>query len=487
MNVLFVGGWEPVGVAGLAVDVSVAASLGVRALGAITAVTAQGPGVHAIDPTRDDLFGYQLDRTSRAPIAAVKVGALGAARHVRRLTRWLEGRELPVIYDPVLRASTGGELIVEADLAALRALLPRVDLVTPNLDEAERLCGLSRGALVDDEAIEDAARRLLELGARAALVKGGHRGGGFSQDFFLSRSGERAWLSGPRRQDARGTGCALASAIACALAWGPPRVPGLLDAIVVGRAYLARGLRGAVALDPDDEATRALAHGAWPVDAEDLPWITDAAEEGRRPLAAPAETMGFYPIVSRAAQIAPLVRAGVETMQLRVKDLAGAALRAELAAGVDAARGRRLYVNDHLELAIELRAHGVHLGQEDLRAVGHAGVARAIAAGLRVGLSTHAYAELARARAVGPSYVALGPIYPTTLKAMRFAPQGPARLGEWRRLCAAPLVAIGGVTLGRVPELSAADGVSVVSDLVVGGDVEARARDYLAAARKGRC
>jgi thiamine monophosphate synthase len=95
-------------------------------------------------------------------------------------------------------------------------------------------------------------------------------------------------------------------------------------------------------------------------------------------------------------------------------------------------------------------------------------------------VSTHGYAELARTVALRPSYVALGPIYPTTLKAMRFSPQTPARLAEWRRLCDAPLVAIGGITLARVPEVSIADGLSVVADLRVGA-LETRARAYLEA------
>jgi thiamine-phosphate diphosphorylase len=138
-------------------------------------------------------------------------------------------------------------------------------------------------------------------------------------------------------------------------------------------------------------------------------------------------------------------------------------------------------VNDHLDAAIDLHAYGVHLGQEDLQRVGRAAIERAIAAGLRIGVSTHSYAELARAIAIRPSYVALGPVYPTTLKAMRYAPQGPERLAEWQRLCAHPLVAIGGITLARVAELDEAAGISIVGDLHVGGDVEARARSYLAA------
>ena len=189
-------------------------------------------------------------------------------------------------------------------------------------------------------------------------------------------------------------------------------------------------------------------------------------------------SIGFYPIVDRASWIGRLAPLGVPTIQLRIKELGGAELELEIAAAVRVG-GTRLYINDHWLLAIKHRAYGVHLGQEDLA---DADVAAIHAAGLRLGVSTHSYAELARALRLDPTYVALGPIFPTTLKSMPFAPQGVARIAEWKALAGAlPVVAIGGISLAHAPALLAAgaDGIAVVSDVMCAPDPEARARAWV--------
>ncbi|MCB8839526.1 thiamine phosphate synthase [Aurantimonas sp. VKM B-3413] len=193
----------------------------------------------------------------------------------------------------------------------------------------------------------------------------------------------------------------------------------------------------------------------------------------------------FYPIVPSADWVARLVPLGVRLIQLRVKDGTEAEIRAEIrrARGDCAAQDCVLVVNDHWRLAIEEGCGFVHLGQEDLDT---ADVPAIRAAGLSLGLSTHDHEELARALAFAPDYVALGPVYPTTLKAMRFAPQGLERVTEWKhRIGPIPLVAIGGFTLERTEAAFAAgaDIVSVVSDIVGADDPEARTREWLAATR----
>src|SRR5687768_4118126 len=164
----------------------------------------------------------------------------------------------------------------------------------------------------------------------------------------------------------------------------------------------------------------------------------------------------FYPVVDSLAWIERLTRLGVRTIQLRVKDVtherAVAVVREALV--VTRASSTGLVVNDYWRAAIEAGAKHVHLGQEDLA---EADVDAIRAAGLTLGLSTHDEEELATALRHRPDYVALGPIYPTTLKAMRFAPQGLDRIGEWkRRIGSIPLVAIGGITLERGPGVFAA-------------------------------
>jgi thiamine-phosphate pyrophosphorylase len=193
----------------------------------------------------------------------------------------------------------------------------------------------------------------------------------------------------------------------------------------------------------------------------------------------------FYPIVESADWIARLLPCGVRFVQLRIKDRPHAAVRDEIAAAkalCDKA-GATLVVNDYWDIAIDLNCRFVHLGQSDLETADLSAIRRA---GLKLGLSTHDEAELARALAVAPDYIALGPIYPTILKKMAFAPQGLARIGEWKeKLGAIPLVAIGGITLERAKGIfeAGADIVSVVTDITLAADPKARARDWIKATR----
>lgn len=189
----------------------------------------------------------------------------------------------------------------------------------------------------------------------------------------------------------------------------------------------------------------------------------------------------FYPVVDSVAWVARLASLGVGTIQLRVKNLsdadAAAMVRAALAAA--AATGAKLVVNDWWRAAIEAGAAHVHLGHEDLAEADIPAIRRA---GLTIGLSTHDDAELEAALRHDPDYIALGPIYPTTLKPMRFPPQGLARIAEWkRRIGAIPLVAIGGITLERAPAVFAAgaDAIALVSDITQNEDPDARVRAWL--------
>jgi thiamine-phosphate pyrophosphorylase len=191
-----------------------------------------------------------------------------------------------------------------------------------------------------------------------------------------------------------------------------------------------------------------------------------------------------YPIVDSAAWIERLAPAGVRLVQLRIKERTVPQIRAEIRAArrLCAAAAMQLIVNDYWEAALDEDCDFVHLGQGDLLGADLAALRRA---GVRLGVSTHDDAELERALAARPDYVALGPIYPTLLKAMPWQPQGLARLTEWkRRIGALPLVAIGGLTLERVPGVFAAgaDVAAVVTDIVRHASPAERARAWLAAA-----
>jgi thiamine-phosphate pyrophosphorylase len=193
----------------------------------------------------------------------------------------------------------------------------------------------------------------------------------------------------------------------------------------------------------------------------------------------------FYPIVDNAAWVARLTGAGARLVQLRVKDKGEGAIARETreALAISRKAGAALVVNDYWRIAIGEGAPWVHLGQGDLDGADVSAIRKA---GVKLGVSTHDGLELERALALGPDYVALGPIYPTILNAMAFAPQGLDRIGEWkRRVGAIPLVAIGGLNVerARLCLAAGADIVSVVTDIMLNPDPEARAREWIAATR----
>ncbi|MAA96946.1 MAG: thiamine phosphate synthase [Stappia sp.] len=193
----------------------------------------------------------------------------------------------------------------------------------------------------------------------------------------------------------------------------------------------------------------------------------------------------FYPIVDSADWVERLVPLGVRLIQLRVKEMDGAGLRDEIARAerFSKAHDCLLVVNDHWRQAIDLGCRFVHLGQEDLA---EADVGAIREAGLGLGLSSHDHEELDTAIAARPDYIALGPVYPTILKKMKWAPQGLERIGEWKRLIGdIPLVAIGGMSVERAPGAfdHGADIVSVVTDITLNTDPETRTRDWIAVTR----
>lgn len=189
----------------------------------------------------------------------------------------------------------------------------------------------------------------------------------------------------------------------------------------------------------------------------------------------------FYPIFDSVDWLSRALPPGVKLVQLRIKEGGPDTLRGDIRAGLALARkhGAALVVNDHWQLAIEEGAEWLHLGQEDLDTADIPAIRRA---GLRLGLSTHDHAELDRALALAPDYVALGPVYPTILKAMKWEQQGLERVREWKRLVGdTPLCAIGGMSVERAPGAfdAGADIVSAVTDITLNPDPEARMRDWL--------
>jgi thiamine-phosphate pyrophosphorylase len=193
----------------------------------------------------------------------------------------------------------------------------------------------------------------------------------------------------------------------------------------------------------------------------------------------------FYPIFESAEWIERLVPLGIKLVQLRIKDAPDVVMRENIrrAKSTCKTHGCTLIINDYWRVAVEEGCDFIHLGQEDLD---DADIDAIRAAGLRLGISTHDKAELARAVALKPDYIALGPIYPTILKKMKWHEQGTAKLGTWRDLIAdTPLIAIGGMSIDRAAGAfdAGADVVAAVTDITLNASPEDRVRAWLAATR----
>lgn len=190
----------------------------------------------------------------------------------------------------------------------------------------------------------------------------------------------------------------------------------------------------------------------------------------------------FYPVLPDLDWLERLVPLGVKTVQLRLKDASAEEIRRQVAASLTLCEAHdcQLIVNDYWRAAIDLGADYIHLGQEDLAA---ADLDAIMGAGLKLGISTHSHEELRIALEAGPDYVALGPVYETKLKKMKWAPQGLERVREWKSLIGCPLVAIGGITVERAPDVLAAgaDSLAVVTDIVTHADPERRVTEWLSA------
>ncbi|NOD64961.1 MULTISPECIES: thiamine phosphate synthase [unclassified Ruegeria] len=193
----------------------------------------------------------------------------------------------------------------------------------------------------------------------------------------------------------------------------------------------------------------------------------------------------FYPIFDHSDWLRRMLPLGIKLVQLRVKDQPDDEVRDQIAASRDLCRdhGSVLVINDYWQHAIDLGCDWVHLGQEDLDDADLKAIRKA---GLKLGVSTHDDVELERVLAMDPDYVALGPVYPTILKKMKWHQQGLPRVTEWKaRVGDIPLVGIGGMSVERAAGVieAGADIVSAVTDITLNADPEARVRAWIEATR----
>jgi len=461
-----VAGSDSGGGAGLQADLRALDAFDVHGCSAVAAVTAQNSvSVQRIDAVSPDLLDAQLAALAAdMPPAAIKTGLLGSAANLRVLAAWIDrlrrhNPALAVVVDPVLRSSTGASFADDELLRALRhELLPRATLATPNRAEAAALLGV--GALRGREDIGRAAKALRKMGCGAVAITGGDAGGDRSED-YADTPHATGWLSLPRvaTPHSHGTGCVFASSAAAAMARGFVAI----EALILAKMATTHALRHSYAAGTGAGPVRPRAGFA--LDSENLPSFSIPGQTGATRFAPLSHAgLGLYAVVDSAAWVRRVLDAGVRTVQLRIKDPNHPALRREIAGSVAAARAAdaQLFVNDHWQTAIEEGAYGVHLGQEDLAIADLAAIA---GAGLRLGVSTHAYWEVCRAWALKPSYIACGPIHATDAKAMPWVPQGNGNLAYWCALLPLPVVAIAGMDAARATQAAqcGAAGVAVIS------------------------
>ncbi len=222
-RLLIIAGSDSGGGAGIQADIKTASAFGVYAMTAVTAVTVQNTkrvsGIHFVPP---QIVAEQIEATlSDIGADAIKIGMLGSAKIVKAVAGALKkhAKKIPIVLDPVMIATSGDRLLAKKAVAAMvKHLFPLATLVTPNIPEAQALVTM-RGTKRNDA--ETAARKLMELGAQAALIKGGHATRSTIDDVMVWKGGVEVYAF-PRikTKHTHGTGCTLSTAIACGLAKG---------------------------------------------------------------------------------------------------------------------------------------------------------------------------------------------------------------------------------------------------------------------------
>lgn len=479
-SVLSVSAHDPLGMAGIAMDQRALQMLNVHCASCITANTAQNQ--HAfmqLNPVVLTAFTSQLDALYQQDIfSVIKIGLISNIEQAKALVNHPIFAKKIIVLDPVLGVSSERRHIKKVNshyLEALLYLLPHVQILTPNLEEAKVLITELDASFTHLHSPQLLAKALQVKTGSVILLKGGH-GENKSQDIYCDN--ERCFYLETNECNHdynRGTGCAMASIIAGAITLGYS----FADAVVIAKMKMDIGWQSPFSID-DLTGSLGFSHNE-AKDNEELPTLyADQAETNLSFL--PCENkLGVYPIVDRAQWLERLLPLGVSIIQLRIKDLSGDDLKSEIIKSINIANyyGCQLFINDHWQLAIEYKAYGVHLGQEDIDDADLSAIAQA---GLRLGLSSHCYYEVARAKTIAPSYIAFGPVYQTQTKEMPWIPKGHSGLAYWRqKLPNFPLIAIGGIhdqLFEKVKDQNV-DSIAMVSAITAQKDAEMACMDYL--------
>jgi hydroxymethylpyrimidine/phosphomethylpyrimidine kinase len=253
--ILTIAGFDPSSGAGVTADIKTSAAHGCYGVACITALTVQSTkGVKRVEAVDSDVVRETLtELAADVKIDAVKIGMLGSEKVAEVVAKFLADRRLPnIVLDPILKSTSGADLAGRAGKQAiLDRLLPLASVVTPNVDEAEALTGIK---VIDPMQMQQAARKLHEMGASAVVVTGGHLDQAIDLLSFTSKRGiEEEIFKSPRLRSnsTHGTGCAFATSIACHMAQGR----GLPEAVLLAKAYVSSAISNA----------HPLGHGIGPV------------------------------------------------------------------------------------------------------------------------------------------------------------------------------------------------------------------------------
>lgn len=462
------------GGAGIQADLNTFHSLECHGCTLITAITAQNSlsveKIHSLNQV-DLEAQWQALESDLAP-KAIKIGLITEASSMRWLVKHLaalkEQQSTYCVWDPVLKASTGARFIEAFDRIDIDPLLKTIDLITPNLHEAEQL---TQTTIESKQDIKNAAQQLISRGCKNVLIKGGHsflnaENQSHCSDYFCNAE-QSFWLHNEKKNQINnhGTGCTLASAIASFIALGHSQQ----DAIIFANGFIQQSLRLAA---PQGSGAGPIWQSAMQFNTADMPSISDNFTPFNHHYSE-CSPLGLYAIIDNLADAERLIKLGVDTLQWRAKQPNEQQLK-ELPKIVTLCKQQQvpLFINDHWQLAIEFNAYGVHLGQEDLESsqlASNHGLQRLADKGIRLGISCHNEFEIARARHFNPSYLAFGPIFTPKSKKVDHPKLGLNTLKSWseRFQPVYPVTCIGGIEENNLNDVldTGVKSVAVISAL----------------------
>ncbi len=504
-----ISGSDCSGGAGIAADIKTAHGLGVEICALSTANTVQNSTqLLAVNPVAVQVLQQQVDVliNDKRP-SVIKIGLVANTEQVLWLSQTIKKLktqlpELITVYDPVGQASVGGSFN-SLTLNELSPLLTIVDIITPNLLEAQSLASLEGESCV----VTLADKIYQDFAINSIIIKGGHskEDNALSNDYCLHQLNQikqdnqeklheeiRYQLSSKRIETnySHGGGCSFASALASFLALGYL----VRDAFTLAKAFISQGLMATTKVSQAQQHSYygAFDQLAWPNKAASFPTVVDELNQQYQSLQAfnslelNGEQLGLYPVIGSIYWLKRLLPLGLNIIQLRVKGLSEAELEQVIIEAVNLAKDYdvRLFINDYWQLAIKHGAYGVHIGQEDLQ---DADLAKIQQAGVRLGISTHGCYEFLLAQQLQPSYLAIGAIFPTKTKDMTGQIQGIDNLKQVLALRPeqsnkqTPVVAIGGVNLSRAPEVLATgvESIAVVTAITEADNPEQAAAEFI--------